>query len=67
MYVNIPVKENTKRVLDDFREVLGARSYDETVTKLAHSSSFLLIKDLEGSLKGTPKFKRDKNGWRDFD
>ncbi len=67
MYVNIPVKEDTKKTLDAFREVFKTKSYDETVKKLAQSRSFLLIKDLEGSLKGLPPFKRDKDDWRTFD
>ncbi|MFH1246862.1 MAG: hypothetical protein V1644_00640 [Candidatus Micrarchaeota archaeon] len=67
MYVNIPVKENTKEVLDTFRRIFGVRSYDDTVIRMTQSCSYLLIKDLEGSLKDTPRFKRDKSDWRDFD
>ncbi|MFH0971774.1 MAG: hypothetical protein V1835_04370 [Candidatus Micrarchaeota archaeon] len=60
MYVNIPVRQNTKLLLDQFREATGSRSYDETLQKLAHRSSFLLLADMEGILKGTQKFKREK-------
>ncbi|MFH0713981.1 MAG: hypothetical protein V1722_04860 [Candidatus Micrarchaeota archaeon] len=67
MYVNIPVRVNTKNKLDAIREALQMKSYDETVNKMAQSCSYLLIKDLKGSLKGTPPFKRDKNDWRTFD
>ncbi len=67
MYVNIPVKKDTKQVLDTFRRVLKTRSYDDTVVRITQSCSYLLIKDLKGSLKGAPRFKRDKSGWRDFD
>ncbi len=67
MYVNIPVQENTKKTLDQIRELLKTKSYDETVKKMAQSYSYLLIKDLRGSLKGTQPFKRDKDDWRTFD
>ncbi len=67
MYVNIPVQENTKKKLDAIREVLKTKTYDETVNKMAQSYSYLLIKDLKGSLKGLPPFKRDKDDWRTFD
>ena len=60
MYVNIPVRENTKLLLDEFRKMFGARSYDETVQALAKRNSFLLLADLEGTLAGTPRFKREK-------
>ena len=67
MYVNIPVQKDTKKTLDAIRKVLKTKSYDETVKKMAQSYSYLLIKDLKGSLKGTPPFKRDKDDWRSFD
>ncbi len=67
MYVNIPVQEDTKKKLDAIREALKTKTYDETVNKMTQSYSFLLIRDLEGSLKGTAPFKRDKNDWRSFD
>ena len=60
MYVNIPVRPNTKKILDELRKSLGTTSYDETVKELARTNSFLLIKDLKGILKGTPPFKREK-------
>ncbi len=61
MYVNIPVQVETKKKLDAIREVLKTKTYDETVNKMTQSYSYLLIKDLKGSLKGTPPFKRDKS------
>ena len=60
MYVNIPVRENTKKLLDDFRKLFGAKSYDDTVKELAKASSFRLFLQLKGTLAGTPKFERDK-------
>ncbi len=66
MYVNIPVRENTKMLLDELRKVFGSKSYDETLQKLAERNSFLLIADLEGIIEGAPRFKRDKRE-RDFD
>jgi len=65
MYVNIPVKKETKEKIDAFRRALGAKSYDETLNALAKRSNFLLIKDLKGILKGAPRFVRDKRD-RDF-
>ncbi|HIH19987.1 TPA: hypothetical protein HA244_01845 [Candidatus Micrarchaeota archaeon] len=61
MYFNIPVKEDTKKLLDELRDAMGTKSYDETVKKLARSKSFLILKPLEGIIKGTPAFKRDKS------
>ncbi|MEK6953454.1 MAG: hypothetical protein AABX01_00480 [Candidatus Micrarchaeota archaeon] len=66
MYVNIPVRENTKKLLDQFREVTDSKSYDETVQKLVERNSFLLIADLEGIIEGCAPFKRDKRA-RNFD
>lgn len=60
MYVTVPVREDTKKLLDEFKEVLGAKSYDETVQALAKGKNFMLLKGLRGMLKGTPKFVRDK-------
>lgn len=65
MYVNLPVKQDTKKRIDEFRKALGSNSYDETLNELANRNSFLLIADLKGSLAGTPPFKRDKRD-RDF-
>ena len=67
MYVNIPVREETKKTLDAIREALKTKSYDETVKKMAQSYSYLLIRDLKGTLKGLPPFKREKDDWRNFD
>ena len=67
MYVNIPVRKDTKDVLDTFRDILKTKSYDDTVIRITQSCSYLLIKDLKGSLKGAPRFKRDKSDWRSFD
>ena len=59
MYVNIPVKPETRDLLDMYREIYKAKSYDETLRELAQANSFLLLKDLKGILKNAPKFKRD--------
>ena len=67
MYVNIPVQANTKKKLDAIREALKTKTYDETVNKITESYSYLLIKDLKGSLKGLPPFKRNKDDLRTFD
>jgi len=60
LYVNIPVKEDTKKLLDDARSALGTKTYDETVRKLVRSNSFLVLAPLKGILKGSPPFERDK-------
>ncbi len=66
MYVTIPIKVETKELLDEFKRVLKAKSYDETVRELAKANRFMLLAELEGSLEGTPKFQREKLV-RDFD
>jgi hypothetical protein len=60
MYVNIPVKEGTKAIIDELRKVLHTKSYDDTLQKLASANSFLLMADMEGMIANTPKFERDK-------
>lgn len=59
MYVTIPVKQDTKKMLDDLKTAFGAKSYDETVKEMAKANSFRLLADLEGIIAGTPKFVRD--------
>ncbi len=60
MYVNIPVRQETKETIDEFRKVFGTKSYDETLKELTKANSFKLIEDLEGIIAGAPKFERDK-------
>ena len=66
MYVNIPVKEDTKKMLDDFKEAFNAKSYDETIKQMGRENTFVLLKGLEGILSGGRKFKREQLE-RDFD
>ena len=60
-YVNIPVKRDTKKLVDVLRKNMGTKSYDETLKKLARTNSILVLKDLRGLLKGTPPFEREKH------
>ena len=59
-YVNIPVRRDTKKLVDVLKKNMSAKSYDETLRHLARTNSIMVLKDLRGLLKGTPPFERDK-------
>lgn len=61
MYATIPVKTKTKKLVDDLKEAMGARSYDAAILELARARSFLLLKELKGSIRKSPPFERDPN------
>ena len=68
-YINLPVKPDTKKIIDAYRDSHGLKSYDETfkaVFKKNQKGNFKLIADLEGIFEGTPAFVRDKRD-RHFD
>lgn len=60
MYENVPLKKDTKKMLDEFKEVFKSKSYDETVKELGRANGFLLLKDLKGIIAGSPRFEREK-------
>ncbi len=69
VYINLPVKPNTKKIIDEYRKRHGLKSYDDTLLRVFEEKkkgSFEQIKDLEGTLKGAPPFVRDKRD-RHFD
>ncbi len=59
-YVMLPVKKETKELVDVRRKEMGAKTYDEAVHRLASRGVFHALKPFEGILKGTPEFVRDK-------
>ena len=60
VYVNIGVKPETKKILDNFKETYHASSYEDTIKEMAKANAFKSMLKLEGILKGCPEFKRDK-------
>ena len=61
MYVTIPVKPDTKKLIDDRKEELGLKTYDETLAALARKDIGFVLEKHRGILKGAPPFKRDKS------
>ncbi|OIO26709.1 hypothetical protein AUJ14_01030 [Candidatus Micrarchaeota archaeon CG1_02_55_22] len=61
MYVTIPVKPETKKLIDKRKAELGATTYDETLQKLAKRNAFTELEKLAGSLTDAPEFTRDKH------
>ena len=66
MYVTIPVTKETKKLVDDRKEEMGLKTYDETIAALARPNPLVALKDLKGILAGTPPFERDRSD-RTFD
>ena len=68
-YINLPVKPDTKKIIDAYRDSHGLKSYDETLKKVFKKNrkgNIKMLYDLEGSLAGTEPFVRDKRD-RNFD
>lgn len=59
-YVNIPVRRDTKKLVDVLRKNMGTKTYDETLRHMARTNSIMVLKDLRGIFKGMPRFERDK-------
>jgi hypothetical protein len=61
MYVTIPVKKETKELVDARRAEMGLETYDETIAALARPTLLEALAPFKGTLKGTPEFKRNKH------
>lgn len=59
-YSTIAVSRETKKLVDERRKELGAETYDEALKILARPKGLGRLRELEGILKGTPPFVRDR-------
>lgn len=60
VYFMIPVKQETKKLIDQRKKELGAHTYDEAMRELARPKGLDALKQFEGILEGCPPFVRDK-------
>lgn len=60
MYVMIPVKKDTKKLVDERMIEMGAQTYDEAVREAFRPIGPGPLRELKGILKGSPPFVRDK-------
>lgn len=56
----IPVKKDTKKLVDERMGETGAKTYDEAVREAFRPKGLEAIRELKGILKGGPPFVRDK-------
>jgi|GEM_PF-2202048 len=64
MYVMIPVRKETKVLVDAYKKAIGAKSYDEAIARnmAEHQpSAWDLLSPHVGILKGCEPFVRDKS------
>ncbi len=67
MYVMIPVKKETKKLVDLAKKSRGAATYDEVIAgAFKQKSGWEILGPIHGIIKGGPPFVRDKSE-RTFD
>lgn len=62
VYVMLPVRPQTKKLVDEFKDRVGAKSYDEAIAKAVKpAGGNELLKSIWGICPGLPPFVREKN------
>ena len=61
-YVMIPVKPRTKKLVDEYKERCGAKTYDEAIAEAVKpKDAFEILGPLIGKYPRTGPFVREKN------